>query len=51
MVCVRLKSAGMRVLGYAGDSQTDATELMTYGAEIIWNMNEINGKLITTAIA
>ncbi len=44
------KSAGMRVLGYAGDSQTDATELIANGAEIIWNMNEINGKLIPTAI-
>ena len=44
------KSAGMRVLGYAGDSQTDATELIANGAEIIWNMKEISGKLIPTAI-
>ena len=39
------KSAGIRVLGYAGDPLTDADDLKINGAEIIWNMNEIESKL------
>ena len=43
------KAAGMRVLGYAGDPQTDVAELKANGAEIIWNMNEVENLLHLTS--
>ena len=45
------KAAGMRVLGYAGDPQTDAAELKANGAEIIWNMNEVENLLHLTSLS